>query len=132
MKIGEVYKNKHNHYISQITEITPTHVILTNKQGVIDTVKIEHFRNNWIIYNSILSYKDLISKAFKNWTILTSSDGITVADGSYYIKFTAVNDNLVLEFSDDIMNIVGLEKETQFNLSSIERVVDLIASLILD
>lgn len=67
MKVGEFYRNRFNHYVSQVTEITDKYVILTNIQDVSDKVKLENFKTNWSLVTDIRQFETTIRNKFPDY-----------------------------------------------------------------
>lgn len=95
MKVGEFYRNRFNHYVSQVTKVTDKVVTLTNIQGVSDDVKLENFHTNWSKANSIYQFETTIRSKFpSDFYLIKTEDSITVKSDDYEVPVS-------VEFSVD-------------------------------
>lgn len=79
MNVGEFYRNRFNHYVSQVTNVTDKIVTLTNIQGVSDCVRIENFHTNWSKVNNIFQFETTIRNQFPDdFTIKYSANGESI------------------------------------------------------
>lgn len=125
MKVGEFYRNRFNHYVSQVTNVTDKVVTLTNVQGVSDNVKLENFRTNWSEVHSILQFETTIRNQFPDYfkikydsnedTIVAEYDFKDIGfdnEVPYRIEFSIKNTNMISEefyisISDNLKSVFG-------------------------
>ena len=133
MKVGEFYRNRFNHYVSQVTEVTDKYVVLTNVQGVSDKVKVEHFPTNWSRVSKIHQFEHTIKSKFPKDFTYTIEDDFIVAESDAYevpvsIRFSEDGTLIWLTVSDFVMGILEVDGNTvAYHLEDALDVINMIA-----
>jgi hypothetical protein len=133
MKVGEFYRNRFNHYISQVTNVTDKVVTLTNVQGVSDNVKLENFHTNWSEVNSVYQFETTIRSMFPNdFKFIKDDDALTVYSEAYEVPvsmtFSIEDDYFWITMSDCIMGLLEVDyNSVAYNIEDALEVIYMIA-----
>lgn len=133
MKVGEFYRNRFNHYISQVTNVTDKVVTLTNVQGVSDNVKLENFHTNWSEVNSVYQFETTIRSMFPNdFKFIKDDDALTVYSEEYEVPvsmtFSIEDDYFWITMSDCIMGLLEVDyNSVAYNIEDALEVIYMIA-----
>jgi hypothetical protein len=133
MKVGEFYRNRFNHYISQVTNVTDSIVTLTNVQGVSDNVKLENFHTNWSEVNSVYQFETTIRSMFPNdFKFIKDDDALTVYSEAYEVPvsmtFSIEDDYFWITMSDCIMGLLEVDyNSVAYNIEDALEVIYMIA-----
>lgn len=130
-KVGEFYRHKFNKYVSKVTKVGRNKVeLVTLNSNVAEAIDRENFDLNYEEVTTIYQFRKHIEEAFDFGTIKLMGDTIRVDVDDSRLEFSIPNNQLKVQFTDDIKEAVDSETNIlRFLIEDVNEVVTMFADL---
>ena len=134
MNVGEFYRHKFNKYVSKVTKVGRGRVELeTLNSGVTEFIARENFNLNYEPVTTIYQFRKDVENEFDFGKISLMGDTIRVDVDDSRIEFSIYDEQLKVQFTDDIKEAVESDTNIMyFLLEDTFEVITMLASLFTD
>ena len=130
-KVGEFYRHKFNKYVSKVTKVGRNKVeLVTLNSNVVESIDRENFDLNYEEVTTIYQFRKHIEEAFDFGDIKLMGDTIRVDVDDSRLEFSIPNNQLKVQFTDDIKDAVDSETNIlRFLIEDVNEVITMFADL---
>ena len=130
-KVGEFYRHKFNKYVSKVTKVGRNKVeLVTLNSNVTESIDRENFDLNYEEVTTIYQFRKHIEEAFSFGVVRLMGDTVRVDVDDSRIEFSIPNNQLKVQFTDDIKEAVDSETNIlRFLIEDVNEVVTMFADL---